>query len=402
MLSSSVTKWISSVLTLTSPSNNVNQTPLVSPTVKFPWIQSFASIGDSYSAGLGSGHRLDWLCSRYTHSYPNILHISLLGTNPNRNHTFLACSGATSTEILATQVPALPSNLDLLTISAGGNDVGLTGILSACIYQFYMAAEDACAEAIDQARARIANETELYHNTSLLVDAAKQKMNPQHGSIYYTGYATFFGADDEACDNVTWAIWKDVEWEKQYLTRDLRGKLNDMVRSVNSILAQAVEDAGSGVHFIDYDAEIRQLRGRYCETGVVEPAPNRAGLAFYEWATVDQGENSTALLNQTGDAVPRFSFQGKIASEVEKTVELHPDWEIEHGMGFVDKEKEKKGTGGGVGGEGWLGDEVHWLLPDSYKRVFHLRPMGHEVIARMVVKDLKKRSVGQGPEVEEL
>lgn len=298
----------------------------------------------------------------------------------------------------------MPSNLDLLTISAGGNDVGLTGILSACIYQFYMAAEDACAEAIGQARARIANETELYHNTSLLIDAAKQKMNPHHGSIYYTGYATFFGADDEACDNVTWAIWKDVEWEKQYLTRDLRSKLNDMVRSVNSILARAVKEAGPGVRFIDYDAEIRQLRGRYCESGVVEPAPNRAGLAFYEWATVDQGENSTALLNQTGDAVPRFSFQGGIAREVEKTLERHPDWEIEHGKGFVDKDKDKEKEGGddGVGGEGWLGDEVHWLLPDSYKRVFHLRLMGHEVIARMVVEDLEKRSIGQRTEVEEL
>jgi lysophospholipase L1-like esterase len=384
MLFSTLTRWLSNPLAVISLSNDMGQGPLLpSVTTKFRWIQNFASIGDSYSAGLGAGHRLDWLCSRYTHSYPNILHTSLLGTNPNRNHSFLACSGATSTEILATQIPALPSNLDLLTISAGGNDIGLTAILSACIYQFYMAAEDACAQAIDQARMRIASETELYHNTSLLLTAAKQKMNPHHSLVYYTGYATFFGTDDDACDNVTWAVWKDVEWQKQYLTRELRGTLNHMVHDVNRILERAVADAGPGVRFIDYDAEIRQSRGRYCESGVVEPAPNRLGLAFYEWATVDQGENSTALLNRTGDGVPRLSFEAGIAREVQKTLERHPDWEVEHGKGFVDKEQ-------GVGGKGWLGDGVHWLLPDSYKRVFHLRPMGHEVIARMVVEDLEK------------
>lgn len=391
MLFSTLTKWLLGA-TWASPFEDRGQIPvLISSTVRFPWLQSFASIGDSYSAGLGSGQRLDWLCSRYKHSYPNILHTSLLGHDENRNHTFLACSGATSTEILATQVPALPSNLDLLTISAGGNDIGLTAILSACIYQFYMAGEDACAQAIDQASARIANETELYRNTTLLLDAAKQKLNPYHGVVYYTGYAAFFGDDDDSCDNVTWAVWKDVEWRKQYLTRELRGKLNDMVYSVNRVLERAVIKAGPAVHFVDYDGQIRQSRGRYCESGVVEPAPNRLGLAFYEWATVDKGENSTALLNRTGDDVPKWSFQGGIASEVNKTLERHPDWEVEHDKGFVRKEKED----GAISEQDWLTDGVHWLLPDSYKRVFHLRPVGHELVARMIVEDLDKRYAGR-------
>jgi lysophospholipase L1-like esterase len=178
---------------------------------RFPWIQNFASIGDSYSAGLGSGGRLDWSCSRYAFSYPNILHTSLLGENPNRTHQFLACSGATSTEILQKQVPALKDNLDLLTISAGGNDIGLTPILSDCVYQFYMSASDACDKSMASARAKIANKTELYKNVTDLITAAQPKMNPDHGIIYYTGYAGFFGTDDESCDNVTWAVWRNVE-----------------------------------------------------------------------------------------------------------------------------------------------------------------------------------------------
>lgn len=354
----------------------------LSSTPRFPWIKNFASIGDSYSAGLGSGHRLDWSCSRYSSSYPNILHTSLLGEDSNRTHQFLSCSGATTQEILQKQIPALSTNLDLLTISAGGNDIGLTPILSNCVYQFYFSGEDACQKAMDEARARIANETQLYRNVSALITAAQPMMNPDHGVIYYTGYATFFGTEDAICDNVTWAVWKDVEWTKQYLTLAMRIELNDMVRSVNDIIRKAVDAAGPRMRFIDYDASIEVARGRYCEAEVQEPSPNRASLAFYEWNTVDTGENRTELQNSTGDSVPHGSFESGIAEQINKTLQEHPDAQFEDGKGWVNKTK-------GVNGKEIIGDTIHWLIPDSYKRVFHLRPVGHWVVARMVVGELE-------------
>jgi lysophospholipase L1-like esterase len=364
----------------------------LSSTPMFPWIQKFASIGDSYSAGLGSGDRLDWSCSRYAYSYPTILHSTLLGDDANRTHQFLACSGAASSEILMKQVPVLRDNLDLLTISAGGNDIGLTPILSNCVYQFYMSAEDACQKSMDEARARIANETELYKNVTDLIEAAKPKMNPDHGVIYYTGYAGFFGTDDETCDNVTWAVWRNIEWTKQYLKLQMRRDLNEMVRSVNAIIHKAVIAAGPNVRFIDYDAEIEASRGRYCETGVQEPDANRDGLAFYEWNTVDHGENRTELQNRTGEDVPKGSFESDIADQISKTLEEHPDWQFDPDKGFVNKTK------GDVGEKGIIGDTLHWLIPDSYKRVFHLRPEGHRIVARMVVEDLLRRGPGEKEE----
>ncbi|KAF2854238.1 SGNH hydrolase [Plenodomus tracheiphilus IPT5] len=364
----------------------INQTPV--KTATFPWIQKFASIGDSYSAGLGSGGRLDWSCSRYAQSYPHLLQSSLLGSDSKRTHQFLSCSGATSTEILKDQVSALHEDLDLLTVSAGGNDIGLTPILSNCVYQFYMSAEDACQQAMDQARANINNATQLYKNVTDLLEAAKPKMNKDHGVIYYTGYAGFFGTDDETCDNVTWAVWRNLEWSKQYLTLSMRKDLNQMVRSVNDIIRKAVTAAGPNVRFIDYDAQIAATRGRYCEAGVDEPAPNRRELAFYEWNTVDTGENKKKLQNRTGDDVPKGSFQGGIAKEIKKTLEEHPDWQFDPEKGFVNKTR-------GVNEQGAIEDAIHWLLPDSYKRVFHLRPKGHWIVAEMVVQDLLKRGHGQ-------
>lgn len=365
------------------------------PIPAFLWIEKFASIGDSYSAGLGSGERLDWSCSRYADSYPNMLHSTHLGQNPNRTHQFLACSGADSTEILEKQVPALEENLDLLTISAGGNDIGLTPILGNCVYQFYMSAEDACQKSMEEARARIANETELYKNVTKLIEAAKLKMNPDHGVIYYTGYAAFFGTDDDTCDSVTWAVWRNVEWTKQYLKLEMRRDLNDMVRSVNTIIRKAVVAAGPNVRFIDYDAHIAADRGRYCEAGVQEPDPSRERLAFYEWDTVDHGENRNDLQNRTGEDVPKGSFEGGIADQINKTLEEHPDWQFDPEKGFVNKTKRD------VDEEGIIGDTLHWLIPDSYKRVFHLRPRGHRIVARMVGKHLVKHGPGKKQETDE-
>ncbi|KAF2868500.1 SGNH hydrolase-type esterase domain-containing protein [Massariosphaeria phaeospora] len=366
----------------------------------FPWIRNFASIGDSYAAGLGAGSRMDWLCSRYAQSYPNMLHTSLLGPNSARTHQFLACSGASSTEILDKQVPALGPDIDLLTISAGGNDIGLTPILSNCIYQFYMAEEDDCASAMQAARHLIADEAQLHRNITRLIDAARPHMNREHGVIYVTGYAGFFGADDNDCDNVTWAVWSTLESQKQYLKKDLRQALNALVRTVNAVLRKAVADADAApnVRFLDYDAHIAQTRGRYCEAGVREPAPNRPGLAFYEWNTVDAGEDKTALQNRTGGDVPRGSFEGDIAERINQTLREHPDWEFDPEKGFVNKTMrgEGEGEGGGVDGQGIVGDTVHWLLPDAYKRVFHLRPEGQAVVARLLVGDLWVRGPGGG------
>ncbi|KAF1851127.1 SGNH hydrolase [Cucurbitaria berberidis CBS 394.84] len=377
------------------PLSNAAQIPLGSA-VKFPWIQRFASVGDSYSAGLGSGDRLDWSCSRYTQSYPNILHTSLLSNNPNLTHQFLSCSGATSTEILEKQVPALENELDLLTISAGGNDIGLGPILSSCVYQFYMSTEDACQKSMDEARDRIVNETQLYKNVTTLIEATRHNMNQQHGIIYYTGYTAFFGTGDEICDNVTWAVWRSLEYSKQYLTLSMRKELNAMVRSVNAIIRKAVLAAGRNVRFIDYDSQIEAVRGRYCESGVLEPDPNRHGLAFYEWNTVDSGENKTELQNRTGGDVPKGSFQGNIGEQINKTLGEHPEWEFDPHKGFINRTK------GAVGEEGIIEDTVHWLLPDSYKRVFHLRPEGHNIVARMLIEDLEKNGPGIPIDMDEM
>ncbi|KAF2733524.1 hypothetical protein EJ04DRAFT_513167 [Polyplosphaeria fusca] len=333
---------------------------------------------------------MDWTCSRYNLSYPNILHTSYLGNDSNRTHQFLACTGATTTMILDTQVPLLDQDIDLLTISGGGNDIGLTPILNSCIYQFFMAEDTDCESAIEDARAKVHDKSELFRNITKLIDASAPKMNKDHGMIYVTGYAGFFGAEDNICNNVSWSVWKDYEHrvgkEKQYLTLKLRSALNELVRSVNEVLQEATDAAGPNVRFIDYYDLVEINRGRYCESDIQEPSPNRVGLDFYEWATSDIGENSTAL-RTTGSDVPRGSFEAQIAELINKTLEEYPDLEFEPEFGYLNKTKATQVKAEGIVDDLW--NLIWWLLPDNWKRVFHLRPQGHAVIAQMLVDDLE-------------
>lgn len=356
-----------------------------------------ASIGDSYAAGLGSGTRVDFSCSRYSTAYPAILHDLLRSCGSNTTHQSLACSGADTTEILAKQIPAFNStSFDLITISAGGNDIGLTPILSNCVYQFYMVGEDACQKSIDEAREKVADDTQLFQNVTRLVEAAKSHLNTAKGMVYLTGYARFFGTEDDTCNNVTWAVWRNIEHTKQYLKLEMRQALNNLVLDVNAVLHRAVQAAGPNVHFIDYDRWVARQRGRYCEAGVHEPDPNRWGLTFYEWDTVDMGENKTDLQNRTGDGVPKGSFEGGIAEQINKTLQEHPDWIFDKDRGFVKKNET------GMEEKGIIGDTIRWMIPDSYKRVFHMRRHGHQIVAGVIWSDLKARVRTHTSEIEEL
>lgn len=103
--------------------------PAIDP-LDFSWITSWAAVGDSFTAGIGSGNvyssqKEDRACSRYDYSYPSILN-QYFGSSVN-NFTYLACSGDTSVDIAA-QIARLSEGLDLAVMTAGGNDLCLVSL----------------------------------------------------------------------------------------------------------------------------------------------------------------------------------------------------------------------------------------------------------------------------------
>lgn len=93
----------------------------------FSWIKKWAAIGDSFTAGIGSGNlysreRGDIKCSRYDHAYPAIINRAL---GPSvQDFQFAACSGDRSVQIFE-QVSNMKASQDLVMMTAGGNDLCL-------------------------------------------------------------------------------------------------------------------------------------------------------------------------------------------------------------------------------------------------------------------------------------
>lgn len=99
----------------------------------FGWVKRWAAVGDSFTAGIGSGTPLgnpikdqpedtNWYCSRYDTAYPMIIN-DALGPSVT-NFQFMACSGDRTGGIY-NQIKRMEGDLDLVVLTAGGNDLCL-------------------------------------------------------------------------------------------------------------------------------------------------------------------------------------------------------------------------------------------------------------------------------------
>jgi lysophospholipase L1-like esterase len=106
----------------------------------------YVALGDSYSSGLGAGayDPASGDCSRSPNAYPALW----AAGNAPATFAFVACSGATTSDVRAEQLSALTGDTDLVTITVGGNDVGFAPVLTACVI-----GDDAtCDRALDASR----------------------------------------------------------------------------------------------------------------------------------------------------------------------------------------------------------------------------------------------------------
>jgi lysophospholipase L1-like esterase len=91
----------------------------------------YAALGDSYSAGVGSGSYIGSSgdCERSTLAYP---YLWQQANNPS-SFDFVACSGATTSDVLSGQLSGLNSSTGLVSISIGGNDAGFSDTMETCV-----------------------------------------------------------------------------------------------------------------------------------------------------------------------------------------------------------------------------------------------------------------------------
>ena len=89
---------------------------------------NYVALGDSFSSGLGTRDYDDDGCKRGPAAYPRLWAAS----HTHTSFDFVACSGATTTDVLNDQVSALTPETTLVTITIGGNDVGFADVITTC------------------------------------------------------------------------------------------------------------------------------------------------------------------------------------------------------------------------------------------------------------------------------
>ncbi|KAH0399425.1 SGNH hydrolase, partial [Aureobasidium melanogenum] len=264
------------------------------------WITQWAAIGDSYSAGIGCGYVLDYGCARYNFSFPSLINVDERMGDASRDFQFLACSGAESSDVLQNQVPQITDGVQMITVTAGGNDAHFSSILKDCVYG--VGSTSICDDRLTDA-GNLIQSADFRDKINALLSAIVPKLG-ENGRIYYVGYAPFFDAASTQCNNVSWDF-HGGDFVHTKLTTDLRTRLNVLVSQMNGILEEIINGADDKVIFVDYSGWVARVGGRFCEEGVTEPDVNNEDSFFYQKGTVDIWETFQSS-NDARAADPSF------------------------------------------------------------------------------------------------
>jgi lysophospholipase L1-like esterase len=226
----------------------------------------YVALGDSYSSGTGTGQydSASGSCNRSSLAYPS------LWSSAHRvaAFSFVACSGATTDDVLRTQVSALTASTTLVTVSVGGNDVGFGDVVTTCT----IGGDQDCANAVQKAETAVRNTLPAKLNRTY---AAIRHAAPS-AKVVVIGYPRLFA---------TGICW---------LSAAKRTTLN----SAADLLATTISGRAAAAHFTFVDGRAAFAGHGICAgtpwiNGVTWPVsdsyhPNRAGHAKGYLPALDQ------------------------------------------------------------------------------------------------------------------
>ncbi|MGW4233880.1 SGNH/GDSL hydrolase family protein, partial [Streptomyces sp. NPDC004980] len=180
---------------------------------------NYVALGDSYSSGVGAGSYTSESgdCKRSTKAYPYLW----ANANAPSSFKFVACSGATTTSVSSGQLSALSSSTTLVSVTAGGNDVGFVDVMQTCVLQ----SEAACVNRVNTAISQV--QTTLPGKLDSLYDGITARA-PQ-ARVVVLGYPRFYKLSGSCIAG---------------LTETERGAINNASNILNDVLAKRAADAG--------------------------------------------------------------------------------------------------------------------------------------------------------------
>lgn len=103
----------------------------VIPASAAPAAPHYVALGDSYAAGVGAKNYdpASKGCKRSANAYSALWAKQHAGVS----YTSVACLGATTSDVLDTQLAAVTEDTTLITITIGGNDIGFATVIQSCV-----------------------------------------------------------------------------------------------------------------------------------------------------------------------------------------------------------------------------------------------------------------------------
>ncbi|MFC8229925.1 SGNH/GDSL hydrolase family protein [Streptomyces sp. NPDC057287] len=180
---------------------------------------NYVALGDSYSSGVGAGSYTSESgdCKRSTNAYPYLW----ANANSPSSFTFVACSGATTTSVSSGQLGALSSSTTLVSLTAGGNDVGFADVMQTCVLQ----SEATCVSRVNTAVSQMQNS--LPGKLDSLYAGIRSRAPQAH--VVVLGYPRFYKLSGTCIAG---------------LTETERGSINNASDVLNGVLAKRAADSG--------------------------------------------------------------------------------------------------------------------------------------------------------------
>jgi lysophospholipase L1-like esterase len=197
---------------------------------------NYVALGDSYSSGVGTGSE-SGSCDQSSQAYG-----PRWASQTGATFAFGACSGATTSSVISSQLSYLSSSTTLVSLTIGGNDVGFSTIMEDCVLE----SDSDCATAVDNAET-YANDTLPGDLDTMFADIHKDAPN---ATVVLLDYPDFYDTSVSGCVGLDSTKHADLNDG----INDLDGVLQSAASRDNATFAD-VRSAFSGHELCDGSAD---------------------------------------------------------------------------------------------------------------------------------------------------
>lgn len=234
-------------------------------------VTRYVALGDSYSSGVGAGSYLSSSgdCLRSSKAYSALW----AAAHSPASYSSVACSGATTTDVISNQLAALSTATTLVSITIGGNDVGFSSVLTDCVLD----GTSTCVSEINAA------ETKARSTLPGLLDNAYAAIHAHapNARVVVLGYPRFYDT----------GVWYCIG-----LSGTSRSKINEGADVLDGVISAAA--ARHGFTFAD-------VRSRFAADHEICDGGS-SWLHSVDWTNLTQSYHPTAD-GQSGGYLPAFT-----------------------------------------------------------------------------------------------